>query len=135
MMGILVLIALTTTGYTFSVALIITAILYGIILKMYLRPAKDIKRLEGSSKFSTFTTYKISFKFSKCHINLAKSPVFGQMTSTLSGISTIRASKMAEQLTFEFDKLQDVHSGVWQILLSINTGNTIATIESQHSGC
>ena len=52
MMGILVLIAVTTTGYTFSVALIITSILYGLILKMYLRPAKDIKRLEGSSKFS-----------------------------------------------------------------------------------
>ena len=134
MIGILVLIALTTTGYTFPVALIITAILYGLILKMYLRPAKDIKRLEGSSKYSQFTIYKI-FKFSKYHINLAKSPVFGQMTSTLSGISTIRASKMAEKLTSEFDKLQDVHSGVWQILLSINTGNAIATIESQLSGC
>ena len=65
---------------------------------------------------------------------LAKSPVFGQMTSTLSGISTIRASKMSEQLTSEFDHLQDVHSGVWQILLSINTGNTIAAIKSQPSG-
>ncbi|KAL7032928.1 hypothetical protein ACKWTF_007429 [Chironomus riparius] len=134
MMGILVLIALTTTGYTFPAALIITAILYGLILKMYLRPAKDIKRLEGSSKYSQSTIYKF-FKLSKCHINLAKSPVFGQMTSTLSGISTIRASKMAEQLTSEFDKLQDVHSGVWQTLLSINTGNSIATVERQLSGC
>ena len=57
------------------------------------------------------------------------------MTSTLSGISTIRASKMSDQLTSEFDKLQDVHSGVWQILLSINTGNVMATIEIQLSGC
>lgn len=57
------------------------------------------------------------------------------MTSTLSGISTIRASKMAKQLTSEFDNLQDVHSGVWQMLLSINTGKIIAAIKSQHSGC
>jgi hypothetical protein len=63
MMGILVLIAVTTTGYTFSVALIIAAILYGLILKMYLRPAKDIKRLEGSSKY-IHSSNLYFFKFS-----------------------------------------------------------------------
>lgn len=52
----------------------------------------------------------------------AKSPVFCQMTSTILGITTIRASNMALELTNEFDELQNIHSGVWQTLQSINTG-------------
>jgi hypothetical protein len=44
------------------------------------------------------------------------------MGSTLTGISTIRACKASERLALEFDNLQNVHSGVWQILMSVNTG-------------
>lgn len=44
------------------------------------------------------------------------------MGSTLTGISTIRACKASERLALEFDNLQNVHSAVWQILMSINTG-------------
>lgn len=52
----------------------------------------------------------------------AKSPVFSQMAATLTGISTIRACKASERLALEFDHLQDVHSAVWQTLMSVNTG-------------
>lgn len=51
MTGILILIAITTTGYVFVTALGGAVILYGIILKIYLRAARDLKRLEGISKF------------------------------------------------------------------------------------
>lgn len=51
MVGILILIAITTTGYVFVTALGGAVILYGLILKIYLRAARDLKRLEGISKF------------------------------------------------------------------------------------
>lgn len=51
MVGILFLIALTTTGYMFVTALGGAVILYALILKIYLRAARDLKRLEGISKF------------------------------------------------------------------------------------
>lgn len=44
------------------------------------------------------------------------------MAATLTGISTIRACRASERLALEFDNLQDVHSGVWQTLMSVNTG-------------
>lgn len=62
------------------------------------------------------------FTISNIYFNTAKSPVFAQMTSTILGITTIRACKMKTQLTAEFDELQNIHSGVWQTLMSINTG-------------
>jgi uncharacterized membrane protein HdeD (DUF308 family) len=54
MAGILILIALTMTGYVFVTALGGAIILYGLLLKIYLRAAGDLKRLEGISKFSRF---------------------------------------------------------------------------------
>jgi hypothetical protein len=44
------------------------------------------------------------------------------MAATLTGISTIRACKANERLVLEFDNLQNVHSSVWQMLMSVNTG-------------
>ena len=51
MFGILILIAITTKGYAFSIALLLTMLLYGLIIKIYLKPAKDLKSLEGISKY------------------------------------------------------------------------------------
>jgi hypothetical protein len=46
------------------------------------------------------------------------------MAATLTGISTIRACKANERLALEFDCLQNVHSSVWQTLMSVNTGES-----------
>lgn len=54
------------------------------------------------------------------------------MSATLTGISTIRASKATERLALEFDNLQNVHSSVWQILMSINTGECCKAINDEH---
>lgn len=51
MSGILILIAITTSGAIFLVALGGAVLLYGLILKLYLQTAQDLKRLEGISKF------------------------------------------------------------------------------------
>lgn len=54
MVGVLVLIAITTTGYMFVTSLGGAIILYGLILRIYLRGARDLKRLEGISEFFFF---------------------------------------------------------------------------------
>ncbi|KAJ6635336.1 ATP-binding cassette sub-family C member 4 [Pseudolycoriella hygida] len=74
-------------------------LLFGCILKLYLRPSQDLKRLEG----------------------IAKSPVFSHLTATLLGISTIRSRGLQPHLSKEFDTLQDSHSGTWQLAVSANT--------------
>ena len=63
MSGILILIAITTSGPTFLIALGGAIILYGLILKLYLQTAQDLKRLEGISKFVRRCAWgKISLK-------------------------------------------------------------------------
>jgi hypothetical protein len=54
MSGILILIAITTSGSMFLIALAGAVILYGLILKLYLQTAQDLKRLEGISEFVFF---------------------------------------------------------------------------------
>ena len=51
MSGILILIAITTSGSIFMIALCGAIILYCLILKLYLQTAQDLKRLDGISKF------------------------------------------------------------------------------------
>lgn len=57
------------------------------------------------------------------------------MSATLTGISTIRASKASERLVSEFDNLQNVHSGVWQILMSVNAGESCKAINDERGKC
>lgn len=51
MSGILILIAVTTSGPWFLIALLGAFILYVLILKLYVQTAQDLKRLEGISKY------------------------------------------------------------------------------------
>lgn len=53
--------------------------------------------------------------------NLSRSPVFSHLSASLTGISTIRSCGLQSRLAGEFDALQDVHSGVWQLTMSANT--------------
>jgi hypothetical protein len=50
MLGVLILIGITSTGFVLALALIAAIILYGLILRLYVHPARDLKRLEGISK-------------------------------------------------------------------------------------
>ncbi|XP_055606093.1 ATP-binding cassette sub-family C member 4-like [Uranotaenia lowii] len=96
MVGILVVIAIMNP--ILLLALLGAVILFAAILKLYLRPAQDLKRLEG----------------------ITRSPVFSHLSATLSGLSTIRASAAQKKISQEFDALQNVHSAVWQLTMSSN---------------
>ncbi|XP_074034742.1 ATP-binding cassette sub-family C member 4 isoform X3 [Leptinotarsa decemlineata] len=50
--------------------------------------------------------------------SLTKSPVFSQITATLKGIETIRASKIEKILIQEFDDHQDIHTSAFHLSLA-----------------
>ena len=58
--------------------------------------ARDIKRLEG----------------------IAKSPVFSQLSTSLHGLTTIRAFSAQPLLRAEFERIQDLHSSAWFAFIS-----------------
>lgn len=47
--------------------------------------------------------------------------MFSHMSATLTGIATIRSRNLQDRVAKEFDNLQDVHSGVWQLTMAANT--------------
>ncbi|XP_018014259.1 ATP-binding cassette sub-family C member 4 isoform X1 [Hyalella azteca] len=78
--------------------LIPTFILAGIfwyIRRFYLGSARDIKRLEG----------------------ITRSPVFSHLSTSLHGLTTIRAFKAQESFAKDFDDIQDVHSAAWFLFI------------------
>uniref|UniRef100_A0A0K2UZH0 ATP-binding cassette sub-family C member 4 n=1 Tax=Lepeophtheirus salmonis TaxID=72036 RepID=A0A0K2UZH0_LEPSM len=62
-----------------------------ILRKYYLNASRSVKRLEG----------------------ITKSPVISQLSTTLNGISTIRASKLENTFSSEFHYLQDIHTAAF----------------------
>ncbi|KAL7728494.1 hypothetical protein ACLKA6_012509 [Drosophila palustris] len=97
MFGIFIVISMINPVLITS--MLIVAIIIYLILKLYLRPSQDLKRLDG----------------------ICRSPVFSHLSSSLMGLSIIRSHQMQEVVTKEFDLLQDVHSSVWQLMMSANT--------------
>jgi ATP-binding cassette subfamily C (CFTR/MRP) protein 4 len=96
MLGILTMISIVNPYLLIPLAIAI--LLFACALKIYLRSAQDLKRLEG----------------------IKKSPVFNHLSASLNGISTIRASKITTRVTSEFDQLQNVHSAVYHLMVSSN---------------
>ncbi|XP_013195380.2 ATP-binding cassette sub-family C member 4 isoform X2 [Amyelois transitella] len=64
-------------------------------VKIYMKTAQGVKRLEGT----------------------AKSPVFGMITSSLNGIATIRSAGAQHRLIADFDNHQDLHTAAWNSYL------------------
>lgn len=73
MSGILILIAVTTSGPWFLIALLGAVILYVLILKLYVRTAQDLKRLEGISEYPSVGFIKSLFALSSSDYRLASS--------------------------------------------------------------
>lgn len=52
------------------------------------------------------------------HLFLERSPIFGQMSTTMHGLTTIRAFKAEKMLIQEFDCNQDNHSSAWFVFIA-----------------
>ncbi|XP_077300828.1 ATP-binding cassette sub-family C member 4-like [Arctopsyche grandis] len=89
MCSILVLVSITNVWMMIPVIFVL--VLFYNIFIMYLNTAQDIKRLEG----------------------ITRSPVFSHVTSSLNGITTIRACNASQRLALEFDIHQNLHTSAW----------------------
>nr|CAH7718231.1 unnamed protein product [Callosobruchus chinensis] len=94
MSGILIMVFIVTP------LMLIPAAILGLIFywfrTVYIASAQDIKRLEG----------------------VTRAPVFSHISSSLYGISTIRASNAEGMVKQEFDGLQDRHTSTWFLFLT-----------------
>lgn len=93
-----------------------SVVFIGFLLKLYLRSAQDLKRLEGISMYMLLNNITNSDNFCA-----ARSPVFSKICDCLGGISTIRSCGLETVLVGEFDGLQDVHSAVWRLSMAAST--------------
>ncbi|GJQ86454.1 hypothetical protein Trydic_g10361 [Trypoxylus dichotomus] len=63
---------------------------------VFLKTSRSVKRIEG----------------------IYRSPIFGQITASMNGLTTIRAFGAQKILTKEFDTYQDLHSSAWYLFLA-----------------
>ncbi|KRT80298.1 ABC transporter ATP-binding protein, partial [Oryctes borbonicus] len=97
MTGCIVLIAVTNVWMI--IVMVVLAVIFSVLGKWFLATAKSIKHLEAT----------------------AKSPVFSTLNSTLSGITTIRATNRQGILVKQFDRHQNVHTSGWYMIISYMT--------------
>nr|CAB3219627.1 multidrug resistance-associated protein 1-like [Phallusia mammillata] len=80
----------------FVILPLIPIIIYFILLRRYyIKTSRDVKRMEGR----------------------ARSPVFSHLSSTLQGLTTVRAFNMQHQFEQNFHEFQDNHSSAWYMFL------------------
>ncbi|XP_022670622.1 multidrug resistance-associated protein 4-like isoform X2 [Varroa destructor] len=97
-------ITLNLVGVLTSVAIIcpyiiiptlVLLVLFSFLWNIYIRTARDIKRLEG----------------------VTRSPMFSHVSSTLQGLATIRAYRVEPVFKHLFDLYQDRHTSSWNLFL------------------
>ncbi|XP_063235987.1 ATP-binding cassette sub-family C member 4-like [Bacillus rossius redtenbacheri] len=97
MMGILIMILVV--NYIMIVPMIVTVSLFVGMRAIYISTARSVKRLEG----------------------ITRSPVFSHLSSSINGLSTIRASQAQGATCSEFDEYQDRHTSAWYLFVACNT--------------
>ncbi|XP_015517778.1 probable multidrug resistance-associated protein lethal(2)03659 isoform X1 [Neodiprion pinetum] len=94
LLGVIVLV--TMINPLLMIPTVIILILLYVMRVIYISTSRSVKRLEG----------------------ITRSPVFGHLSATLNGLTTIRAFDAEANLSKEFDNHQDLHSSAWYIFIS-----------------
>ncbi|RZC33451.1 multidrug resistance-associated protein, partial [Asbolus verrucosus] len=77
---------------------VILMVIFYFLRVIYIQTSRSVKRIEG----------------------ITRSPIFGHMTASMYGLSTIRAFSAQEILVKEFDEYQDNHSAAWFLFIASN---------------
>lgn len=100
--AVLLMAGIFTLSLIVEIYLIFPMIFLGILLylfrKVYIKTSRTVKRIES----------------------VVRSPIFNHMTTSVSGMATIRAFGAEKILIEEFDKIQDVHSAAWFLFIASN---------------
>uniref|UniRef100_A0A7N8YIK0 Multidrug resistance-associated protein 4 n=1 Tax=Mastacembelus armatus TaxID=205130 RepID=A0A7N8YIK0_9TELE len=92
--GVIAVSAIIIPWILIPVFLLLTVFLF--LRSYFLQTSRDIKRLESTTR----------------------SPVFSHLSSSLQGLSTIRAFKVQHRFQKMFDEYQDLHSEAWFLFLT-----------------
>ncbi|CAL8127080.1 unnamed protein product [Orchesella dallaii] len=92
--GILVIVGLVNPILLAPAAVLF--LIFYFLRRFYLRTARSVKRLEG----------------------VARSPVFSHLTTSLYGLTTIRAFRAEDEFCKQFDDHQDMHTSSWFLFIA-----------------
>ncbi|RWS14111.1 ABC transporter-like protein 16, partial [Dinothrombium tinctorium] len=92
--GIAILVAYIDCTVLFPTLLLFIVFLF--VRRLYVKVAKDVKRLEG----------------------ITRSPVFTHLSTSLYGLTTIRAFNSQTRFEKKFDGYQDIHTAAWFLYIS-----------------
>ncbi|XP_042894914.1 ATP-binding cassette sub-family C member 4-like isoform X1 [Parasteatoda tepidariorum] len=94
-MGIICVVAIVE--YLLLIPTLVISIAFIFIRRFYLPTARDVKRYEG----------------------ITRSPVFSHLSTSLYGLTTIRAFKVQQPFEVSFDHYQDQHTATWFMFISV----------------
>ncbi|XP_031622965.1 multidrug resistance-associated protein 4-like, partial [Contarinia nasturtii] len=86
------------TDFKLSIVILLLMVSFILIRRVYLKCSTNIMRLEG----------------------ITKSPVFTHISATLEGLSIVRAFEAEEILRDEFERHQNLNTGVWHMFFGIS---------------
>ncbi|XP_054723461.1 ATP-binding cassette sub-family C member 4-like isoform X2 [Uloborus diversus] len=95
LLGIICVVAIVEPWLLLPTAII--SVLFVLLRRFYLPTARDVKRYEG----------------------ITRSPVFSHLSTSLYGLTTIRAFKVQHPFELSFDHYQDQHTATWFAFISV----------------
>ncbi len=80
----------------------------------YLQAIREIKRVEALSKFSVLLKFKIKIIF----LFIERSPIYSHLSTTLNGLTSIRAFRKENRWSEQFTSYLNDHSALWFFYLA-----------------
>lgn len=116
------LITVTVINAWFLLPTVFLAFILFKVRNFYLAGGRSISRLEATSKQ---VNYYLFFYKHSLYCSLAESPVFTHVSSSMTGLTTIRAHQRCVIFNNKFHELQDLHTSACYLNLSTSTWYTV----------
>ena len=102
-------------NYWLFIIVFVIFILLLLFRQYFLHSGRNIQRLEALGKYYTYYIYILL-----CFICIARSPIYSHISSTIQGLSTIRAYKEQVRFLNSLHFYQNEHAKAWYTKLLTN---------------